>query len=57
MGRDQAAMINIPERFTQFLLEDDEKKVTFEVDTRESLPATFLYVLPSANIFSFHRRR
>jgi predicted GNAT superfamily acetyltransferase len=35
MGRDQAALINMPERFTQFLLEPDEKKVTWELDTRK----------------------
>ena len=26
---------NLPERFTQFLLEADEKKITWELDTRK----------------------
>jgi hypothetical protein len=26
---------NVPERFTQFLLLDDEKKLTWELDTRK----------------------
>lgn len=51
-GAKPAAETNVPERFELFLLGEGEKKVTEEIDTRESWSASaFIPTAPSISVW------